>query len=267
MSFSRLLTRSLALSLAVIAHTALAETLTNAGEIVERANVAAYYAGDDGRSAARMMIVDGDNRQRRQFTLLRKDVSDGGQQRYLVVFSRPADIRGTVFRVEKKIGQGDDRWLYLPALDLVKRIAAGDKRTSFVGSHFYYEDISGRSIDLDTHELMATTDRHYQIESTPKDPDNVEFSRYQTWIDRETLLPMRTDYYRDSGEVFRRMEVTAVETIDGYPTGTEVRMSDLDSGGYTVTQFRFSEYDVGLPDDIFSERSLRNPPRDWLQRD
>ena len=78
---------------------------------------------------------------------------------------------------------------------------------------------------------------------------------------------MRTDYYRDSGEVFRRMEVTAVETIDGYPTGTEVRMSDLDSGGYTVTQFRFSEYDVGLPDDIFSERSLRNPPRDWLQRD
>jgi hypothetical protein len=79
MSFSRLLTRSLALSLAVIAHTALAETLTNAGEIVERANVAAYYAGDDGRSAARMMIVDGDNRQRRQFTLLRKDVSDGGE--------------------------------------------------------------------------------------------------------------------------------------------------------------------------------------------
>ena len=242
--------------------------MTDPEQIVEQANIASYYAGDDGRSTARMLIVDGnDNRQRRQFTLLRQDVADGGDQRYLVVFSRPADIRGTVFRVEKHVGESDDRWLYLPALDLVKRIAAGDKRTSFVGSHFFYEDISGRGTEEDTHTLVETTDRYYLIESAPRDPDQVEFARYRTWIDRETLLPMRTEYQRESGEVYRRMTVTEVETIDGYPTGTEVRMEDLDSGGYTVTQFRFSEYDVGLPERIFSERSLRNPPREWLRRD
>ena len=251
----------------LVAGTASAQ-MTDPEQIVEEANIASYYAGDDGRSAARMLIVDGnDNRQRRQFTLLRKDVVDGGDQRYLVVFSRPADIRGTVFRVEKHVGESDDRWLYLPALDLVKRIAAGDKRTSFVGSHFFYEDISGRGTEEDEHTLIDTTDEYYVIESTPKDPDQVEFARYRTWIDRETMLPMRTEYQHDAGEVYRRMEVTEVETIDGYPTGTEVRMEDLDSGGYTVTQFRFSEYDVGLPDRIFSERSLRNPPRDWLRRD
>lgn len=242
--------------------------MTDATAIVEAANKASYYAGDDGRSAARMMIVDGNgNRQRRQFTLLRQDVEDGGDQRYLVVFSRPADIRGTVFRVEKQVGESDDRWLYLPALDLVKRIAAGDKRTSFVGSHFYYEDISGRGTSEDRHSLIETTDEAYIIESTPRDPDAVEFARYRTRIDRDTLLPMRTEYERADGEVYRRMEVTEVETIDGYPTGTETRMTDLDSGGYTVTQFRYSEYDIGVPADIFSERSLRNPPRDWLRRD
>lgn len=241
--------------------------LTDASEIVGKANIAAYYAGDDGRSAARMLIMDANgNRQQRQFTLLRQDVEDGGDQRYLVVFSRPADIRGTVFRVEKQVGRDDDRWLYLPALDLVKRIAAGDKRTSFVGSHFFYEDISGRALEEDNHTLIETTDEHYLIESTPKDPDTVEFASFRTWIDRETMLPMRSEYARASGEVYRRMEVTEVETIDGYPTGTEVRMADLDSGGYTITQFRFSEYDIGLPDRIFSERSLRNPPREWLQR-
>ena len=256
------------LIVAGLAASTAAAQMTDPVEIVEAANTASYYAGEDGRSAARMLIVDGnDNRQRRQFTLLRKDVADGGDQRYLVVFSRPADIRGTVFRVEKHVGEADDRWLYLPALDLVKRIAAGDKRTSFVGSHFFYEDISGRGTEEDAHSLIDTTDEYYVIESTPKDPDQVEFDRYRTWIDRETMLPMRTEYQRASGEVYRRMEVTEVETIDGYPTGTEVRMEDLDSGGYTVTQFRFSEYDVGLPDRIFSERSLRNPPRDWLRRD
>ena len=263
----RLLTPLVTVALGWVVATASAQPMTDPVAIVEAANIASYYAGEDGRSEARMLIRDGSgNRQRRQFTLLRQDVEDGGDQRYLVVFSRPADVRGTVFRVEKHAGEADDRWLYLPALDLVKRIAAGDKRTSFVGSHFFYEDISGRGTDADHHELVETTDEHYVIESTPKAPERVEFARYRTWIDRETMLPMRTAYQRESGEIYRRMAVTRVETIDGYPTGTEVRMQDLDSGGETITQFRFSEYDVGLPDDIFSERSLRNPPREWLRR-
>ena len=35
-----------------------AQDLTDADEIVQRANLAAYYAGDDGRAQARMTITD-----------------------------------------------------------------------------------------------------------------------------------------------------------------------------------------------------------------
>jgi hypothetical protein len=31
-------------------------------------------------------------------------------------------------------------------------------------------------------------------------------------------------------------------------------------------QFRYVDYDLGLDEDVFTERSLRNPPRQWLQR-
>jgi len=31
-------------------------------------------------------------------------------------------------------------------------------------------------------------------------------------------------------------------------------------------QFRHIAYDNGVPPDVFSERSLRNPPRAWLER-
>jgi hypothetical protein len=29
---------------------------------------------------------------------------------------------------------------------------------------------------------------------------------------------------------------------------------------------RFIHYDVGLPEQVFTERSLRNPPRKWFRR-
>jgi hypothetical protein len=242
-----------------------ADTLS-AEDIVQRANLAAYYAGADGRSEARMRIVDGQGReQRRQFTVLRRDVEQGGDQQFLVVFSQPADVRGTTFLVQKHVNGDDDRWLYLPGLDLVKRIAAGDKRTSFVGAHYYYEDVSGRRPDEDSHELVETTDDYYVLLHRPLDPRSVEFAEYTTWISRETFLPMRIEYRDAAGQPIRRVEVQNVESIEGVPTVTASRISDVASGGYTDVQFRFVDYDLGLPDDLFSERSLRAPPAQWLQ--
>ena len=244
-----------------------AETLTDAGEIVARANLAAYYAGQDGRSEARMIIVDAQGReQRRQFTVLRRTLEAGGDQAFLVAFSRPSDVRGTVYLVEKHVGRDDDRWLYLPGLDLVKRISAGDERTSFVGAHYFYEDVSGRGPDEDTHELIETTAAHYMLRHVPKNTGNVEFASYRTWIDRETFLPIKIEYTNPAGRIYRRVEALETAVIDGYPTVTSGRASDLVAGGRTELQFRFIAYDLGIPADVFTERSLRNPPRRWLKR-
>ena len=246
---------------------ALADFLSNADAIVVNANLASYYGGDDGRSEVRMIITDGQGRkQRRQFTVLRRDVEEGGDQQFLVVFSQPSDVRGTVFLVEKHIDRDDDRWLYLPGLDLVKRISAGDKRTSFVGAHYFYEDVSGRAPTEDRHEIVETTDEYYVLKHTPVDPSSVEFASYVTWIDKTTFLPMKIEYSNAAGEVYRRVEVSEVQEIDGKPTVTTSRVSDLQTGGHTDMQFRFIKYDVGLPEQVFTERSLRNPPREWLQR-
>ncbi len=118
-----------------------------AQEIVQRTDQVAYYAAQDGRAKVRMRITDPQGRTRtRQFIILRRDGSKPGEQKYYVYFQRPADLAQTVFMVWKHANTDDDRWLYLPGLDLVKRIAAADRRTSFAGSDFLYEDVSGRSI-------------------------------------------------------------------------------------------------------------------------
>jgi outer membrane lipoprotein-sorting protein len=94
----------------------------------------------------------------------------------------------------------------------------------------------------------------------------VEFSSYRTWIDTTTFLPMKISYSDASGKEYRRVEVLKVEDIEGHPTVTQSRVLDLQDGGQTDMQFRYIQYDIGLPESVFSERSLRNPPREWLDR-
>lgn len=267
-NFSRIVvSMTIAICATSVSMTAGAEALNDVNQIVQKANLAAFYSGADGRAETRMQIVDGQGRkQTRQFTILRRDHQDGGDQQYLVFFSYPADIRGTLFLVEKHPGGDDDRWLYLPGLDLVKRIASGDKRTSFVGSDFFYEDVSGRGLSEDDHKLVETTDKFYVVLNTPKDPSSVEFSRYTVWIDKESFMPIKIEYTDNSGKVYRRIEALQVKIIQGFPTATRMKVSNLRTGSYTLNEMRFISYDLGIPADIFSERSLRNPLRQWLKR-
>ena len=235
--------------------------------LVKNAEKAAYYSGTDGRSDARMMIVDAQGRkQTRQFTILRRDIADNGDQQMMVFFSRPSDVKDTVFRVEKHVDLKveDDRWLYLPALDLVKRISSGDKRTSFVGSHFFYEDVSGRAIAEDNFELVEQTDTAYLLKATPRAPDTVEFAHYIVTIEKQTNLPVLIDFFKENNDNYRRVEAIKIEEIQGFPTVVRSKVSDLTSGAYTLMEFRNISFDIGLDDEVFTERSLRNPPREWL---
>ena len=233
--------------------------------IVERANRAHYYAGNDARAMVRMVIVDGRGRKmRRQFAIIRRDVADGEEQKFLLRFQRPADVRDTVFLVMKKPSADDDRWMYLPALDLVKRIAASDERTSFVGSHVFYEDISGRSPRKDKHLLLTSTDTHWVLESRPKNPRQVEFTKYQLHVRKKDNLPEKIEYFDAKDKLTRRITAARIEVIEGHPTITRLKVEDIASGGYTLVAFGRIDYDIELPDDVFAERSLRNPPSRWL---
>jgi outer membrane lipoprotein-sorting protein len=233
-------------------------------EIVNKANEAAYYAGNDGRADVEMNIVDKNGSSRtRKFTLLRMNTGNGTQKFY-VYFKEPADLYKQVFLVWKEVSEGrdDSRWMWLPALNLKRSIAPGDKRTSFVGSDFVYEDVSGRNLTEDTHELIETTDTQYIIKNTPKKPDDVEFSYYTVAIDKDTFLPRKAEYFDQNGKLYRTVEATKIETIQGHPTVVESIVRDLNTGGHTVNAFSNIEYDIGLNENIFTERFLRRPPRE-----
>ena len=253
-----------------------AEELT-VDQIVQKANHVAYYQGSDGKSKVTMTITDKQSRSRnREFNILRMNTgAPDTDQNYYVYFLAPADVRKMVFMVQKHsaLDKEDDRWLYLPSLDLVKRIAASDKRTSFVGSDFLYEDVSGRSLDEDTHELIETTDTSYVIKNVPKVSDTVEFAYYTVTIDKATFMPMKMAYYDKSDTLYRVIESKKVESINSkegdkeviYPTVTESVVKDLRTGSTTQMIFSDVQYNIGIDDSIFTERYLRRPPREAMR--
>lgn len=244
-------------------------------DIVQRSNQVVYYQGKSGRAQVSMVIIDNKGRERkRQMTVLRRDAADSdaleeqaylSDQKFYVYLHRPADVRKMTFLVWKQLQGNDARWVYLPALDLVKRIAASDKRTSFVGSDFFYEDISGRNLDEDNFSLEQTTDKLYVVKSVPKEPESVEFAYYRLYIHKESFIPMKIEYFDKKNTKYRVAKTLKVKNIQGFPTVTMASMENLLTGSKTIMRYQKVEYNIGLDDQLFAERYLRKSPKKYLR--
>ncbi|NIR61385.1 MAG: outer membrane lipoprotein-sorting protein, partial [Gammaproteobacteria bacterium] len=70
-----------------------------------------------------------------------RDRSDGLRAKRLIVFEAPPEVRETGFLVfsHDEPGGDDERWVYLPALRKVRRVAGRDRGKSFVGTDFSYD--------------------------------------------------------------------------------------------------------------------------------
>jgi len=238
-------------------------------EIMQKSLKANYYSGLDRMTEGKMTITDKNNNIRvREFKVLRKNLGNennlSDDQNYFVKFSHPNDLDGVVFMVKKQVQSNDDRWLYLPKLDLVRRIAAGDKRTSFVGSDVLYEDVSGRHLSEDEHDFDSDSKNYYIIKSIPKDSSKTEFSYYKTWVHKKTFLALKREYYDTNDAIYREIKVKKVKNIDDIPTIMSSTVKDLNTGSITQVQCTDVKYNVGVDLGLFSERFLRNPPSQWF---
>ncbi len=241
-----------------------------AQEIVSKSQAAFFYPGEDMKVRVEMRLISSSGKTRlRELTMLRKNLGPpGGMQKYFIYFHRPADVKGMTFMVFKYPRRDDDRWLFIPALNMVRRIAARDKTSSFVGSDFTYEDVSGRDLGEDDHELLReeTIDgtECFVVKSTPKKAD-VNYSYKLSWIDRKTFLPLKEEYYDLGGALFRVFRAVEIKEIQGFPTVIKRTMTNVQSGHKTEVVFKSIRYNVGLKERFFSERFLKMPPRKWIK--
>ena len=255
--------------LASVAGHSLINAQTDANEIMKKSHMAYFYAGDDGIADVTMKIINKKGKERtREFTMLRLDLNEGGEQKYYTYFRQPSDVSRLTFMVWKNPDANDNRWLYVPSVDLVKQISADDKNSSFVGSDFTYEDVSGRHWSEDKHTLISDNEMldgkaTYLISSVPVQ-DEKAFAEKKSWIDKTSYLPLREEYYDDKGQLTRVFTADKIENIDGIETVTQRTMDNVTKNQKTTVYFNKISYNTGITDDIFTERYLKTPPRKYI---
>ena len=246
---------------------ALAGTPGGAEEIMRRSALVQFYSGNDMRANVTMRLLSKEGGERvRELIMTRRNVKAGGDQKYFILFRQPADVRDMTFLVWKYPQRDSDRWLYIPAIKLVKRIAANDKRSSFVGSDFSYEDVSGRAAEEDNHTLLREDiyggKEVLVIKSVPKDEKSADFGYKVSWIDKGNFVLWKEEYYDKRGALFKVFTADEVKPIQGFPTTVKRTMKNVQTGHWTEAAYGEVKYNLGLADGVFSERSLRNPPKE-----
>jgi len=225
--------------------------------------------GRDSTAGLRMKLFDRRGRVRdRAMTVLtlRRTAGD----RTLIRFSYPNDIRGTAFLVWEHPREDDERFLFLPSLGRVRRIAGSEAQESFVGSDFSYEDIGGREFDDYTYALLdenaswaapgGASRPAYRLESRRKD-SSVEFPRVASLILKDSFVVVQADIYNRRNEKQKTYVVSGLQQIQGIWTVMASAMSnDLDK---TRTELVVESiaYNSGLTEAAFTRRELEGAGR------
>jgi len=188
--------------------------------------------GDNSTSKMTMILIDKNGKKR--IRNLKTHVKEKGEDKLkLMFFLTPADVKNTAFLTYdyEDSSKDDDQWLYLPALQKVKRIASSDKSSSFMGSDFTYSDMTSRNVADYNYKIMKEKKvgghMTWQMLVTPKSEKTVEETGYTksiVFVRQDNFVIIQALNYIKAGKKLKYMQVKGLKLIDGIWTATEMQM-------------------------------------------
>ncbi|PYM03363.1 MAG: RND transporter, partial [Candidatus Rokuibacteriota bacterium] len=117
-----------------------------AKEIMEKNFVVSKFVDSTSDATFTLINKTGQERVRKTFGTSKLQ-PNGIDNRRMVRFLSPPDVKGTVTLLVEHSDTDDDIWIYLPALKKVRRLVASNKKDSFVGTDFSYGDVIGHKVE------------------------------------------------------------------------------------------------------------------------
>lgn len=183
-----------------------------------------------------------------------------GQDHSLVRVLEPKKDRGNGTLTDKK-----SMWSYSPKINRVIKIPSSMMGQSWMGSDFSNKDVSRTDdiVDEYEHRVLSTSEVDsvsvYEIESIPLEDAAVVWGREVLRI-REDHIVLEHSFFDQDNVLVKKLTTLDIAEMGGRTIATRQRMTKAsDPDEWTELEVLAVDYDVDLPDALFTRSSLRNP--------
>jgi hypothetical protein len=197
-----------------------------------------------------------------QATAYWKRGSDG-RAKVMLQVDKPDDLRGSSYLMLEKSTR-DDLFMYLPAVNRVKRIQGSQLSDSLWGTDFSYEDIKQVQGIFDAGTLTREADAElagkkvHVLAFVPAQVEESAYKRIVSRIDPATCVALQTDFFQSADTPRKRLTIDPKEVR---PQGTRwvahlYEMQDLHNQTRTVLRIEKMSADVELPERLFNPQTF-----------
>jgi Outer membrane lipoprotein-sorting protein len=217
-----------------------------------------------------MTIRDARGGERQRALRLYERRLPGDERQTIVFFESPAEVKGVGFLANTHKGWAGEQWLYLPELKRVRQITPRSRTESFVGTDLSYQDLdiiqemSSWSEDdarssLRGEETVDGVPTHV-IELVPQRAD-IGYRKIVVWLGRDDLVPRRLEFFGDGSDPVKRIAQRDIQGVGAIPIARSIEVETPAKGSKTVIASSDAAFDLGLEDDLFSQRALERGER------
>ncbi len=221
---------------------------------------ARWHGRLDGRrftARVRLAMNLGGLEEQRELLVWRADEA-GANERVMVRFEAPADLRDVGVLYLEQPGRPNDYFLYQPALRRVRRLPEAIAN----------DDVYG--IDLEFLGFGVAQSEPTQVESARAEAldgrvawrleeralrANPRFEERVTWLDAETFVPLRTEHRR-GGELRLLARTLETRMIQGTPTPVRMEFETARDDKRVTLVVESVDYETAIPEEYFSTLAL-----------
>jgi len=159
----------------------------------------------------------------------------------------------------------NNMWTFSPKVNRVIKVPSSMMSQSWMGSDFSNKDIAKSTdiIDQYEHSLTATEERdghlYYTVTAVPHEDAAVVWGK-EVIIIRDDYVLIEEQFWDQDGALVKTLKTLEVAVMGGRPVARVMRMGKLETPDeWTQLTAERIEFDLDLPDSLFTLSNLRNP--------
>jgi hypothetical protein len=187
-------------------------------------------------------------------------IGSNGASKAILRFTAPAEVKGVALLIVNHTNRSSDQWMWTPAIERDRRIAAQDRSTRFFGTDFSFEDLEERDVDQFDYKFQGEESiggvACWKIESKPRQSVSSQYTSSMLWIRKDDYVAMQSENF-SKGKLVRRIRYSDIQNVSGIWTPRTVEVYDANRKSRTILKLEKLEYNLPMKDEDFTLEALR----------